>query len=41
MNKNLSYYIRRYLDYYLKSVRNFSDNTILSYRDTIKLFLKI
>lgn len=40
MNKNLSYYIRRYLDYYLKSVRNFSDNTILSYRDTIKLFLK-
>lgn len=40
MNKNLSYYIRRYLDYYLKSVRNLSNNTILSYRDTIKLFIK-
>ena len=40
MNKNLGYYIRRYLDYYLKSVRNLSDNTILSYRDTIKLFIK-
>lgn len=40
MNKNLGYYIRRYLDYYLTSVRNLSKNTILSYRDTIKLFLE-
>ena len=40
MNKNFGYYTRRYLDYYLKSVRNFSNNTILSYRDAIKLFIK-
>ena len=39
MNKNLGYYIRDFLDNYLKLVRNFSRNTILSYRDTIKLFL--
>ena len=39
MNKNLGYYIRDFLDNYLKLVRNCSRNTILSYRDTIKLFL--
>ena len=39
MNKYLGYYIRSFLDNYLKLIRNFSQNTILSYRDTIKLFL--
>ena len=40
MNKNLGYYIRDFLNNYLQLVRNFSQNTIMSYRDTIKLFLK-
>ena len=39
MNKNLGYYIRDFLNNYLQLVRNFSQNTIMSYRDTIKLFL--
>lgn len=40
INKDLGYYIKKFLDYYLPSVRNLSTNTIHSYRDTIKLFLK-
>lgn len=40
MNTNLGYYVKRFLSYYLNSVRNLSNNTIYSYRDTIKLFLE-
>lgn len=41
MNKeNLSYYIRKFLTHYLVDVLNYSKNTILSYRDTISLFIK-
>ena len=39
-NKKLSYYISEFLISYLKQRRNYSDNTIKSYRDTIKLFLE-
>lgn len=39
-NKSLAYYISDFLVNYLKQRRNYSDNTIKSYRDTIKLFLE-
>lgn len=39
-NKSLAYYISEFLVHYLKQRKNYSDNTIKSYRDTIKLFLE-
>ena len=41
MNKttDFSYHITKYFGEYLPCVRNFSVNTIRSYRDTFKLFL--
>ena len=39
-NKTLAYYISEFLVHYLKQRKNCSDNTIKSYRDTIKLFLE-
>lgn len=39
-NKNLSYYIKEFVIDYLPIKRNFSKNTIISYKDTLKLFLK-
>lgn len=38
-NKSLAYYISEFLFHYLKQRKNYSDNTIKSYRDAIKLFL--
>ena len=39
-NKTLPYYIREFLVTYLDTRRNCSYNTISSYKDTIKLFIK-
>ena len=39
-NKTLSYYIREFLVTYLDTRRNCSYNTISSYKDTIKLFIR-
>ena len=39
-DKSLAYYISGFLVHYLKQRKNYSDNTIKSYRDTIKLFLE-
>lgn len=36
---NLSVYIQNFLQAYLTLQKGFSRNTVLSYRDTIKLFL--
>lgn len=38
-SKNISIYIQNFLQDYLPLQRGFSRNTVLSYRDTIKLFL--
>ena len=42
MNKNqyLSYYIRLFLVQFLPNEKGLSENTILAYRDAIKLFLR-
>jgi len=39
-NQYLSYYIRLFLIQYLSSERGFSENTILAYRDALKLLLQ-
>ena len=40
MNENFSFYVQRYFMSYLMKQHNYGSNTISSYRDTFRLFLK-